>query len=304
MSIYDVIVLGGGPAGLSAAVYAQRAGVSVLLLEQTMYGGQMMSTPDIENYPGVPKLSGVDLVMQFYQQVTDLGVEILLEGAEAVELTGPIKEVRTASATYRGRTVIIANGAQRRKLGVPGEEALAGSGISYCATCDGALYKGKEVAIVGGGDTALEDALFLANHCALVHLIHRRDAFRGGKLLAQAVTARENIRIHYDSVTEEIHGSTRVEAMTLRNVKTQETTRLEVAGVFVAIGLVPENQIFAGQVELDAAGYILAGEDCKTNLPGVYAAGDTRTKTIRQIVTAASDGAIAAIEASNLVNAG
>lgn len=304
MSVYDVIVLGGGPAGLSAALYAQRAGVSVLVLEQTMYGGQMMSTPDIENYPGVPKLSGVDLVMQFYQQVTDLGVEILLEGPQSVELTGPVKEVRTAANTYRGRTVIIANGAQRRKLGVPGEEALAGSGISYCATCDGALYKGKEVAIVGGGDTALEDALFLANHCSRVHLIHRRDAFRGGKLLAQAVTARENIQIHYDSVTEEVHGDPRVEAISLRNVKTQETTRLEVSGVFVAIGLEPQNQIFAGQVELDPAGYILAGEDCRTNLPGVYAAGDTRTKTIRQIVTAASDGAIAAIEAANLVNAG
>mgnify|MGYP000944160015 FL=1 len=302
--MYDIIIIGGGPAGLSAAIYARRAGVSVLVLEQTMYGGQMMNTPEVENYPGVPLMGGADLAVEFYRQAADLGAEILLEGVESLDLTGEVKRVRTAGGEHEGKTVILANGAKRRKLGCPGEEQFAGRGVSYCATCDGAFFKGKEVAIVGGGNTALEDALFLSNHCTAVHLIHRRDQFRGGKILADAVLARANIQVHYDAAVEEIHGSAKVEAVTLRNLKTDERTRLPVAGVFVAVGLEPENGFVAGQVDLDKAGYILAGEDCKTNLPGVYAAGDTRTKTVRQIITAAADGAVAAIEASNRVNAG
>mgnify|MGYP000896845217 FL=1 len=302
--MYDIIIIGGGPAGLSAAIYARRAGVSVLVLEQTMYGGQMMNTPEVENYPGVPLMGGADLAVEFYRQAADLGAEILLEGVESLDLTGEVKRVRTAGGEHEGKTVILANGAKRRKLGCPGKELFAGRGVSYCATCDGAFFKGKEVAIVGGGNTALEDALFLSNHCTAVHLIHRRDQFRGGKILADAVLARANIQVHYDAAVEEIHGSAKVEAVTLRNLKTDERTRLPVAGVFVAVGLEPENGFVAGQVDLDKAGYILAGEDCKTNLPGVYAAGDTRTKTVRQIITAAADGAVAAIEASNRVNAG
>ena len=302
--MYDIIIIGGGPAGLSAAIYARRAGVSVLVLEQTMYGGQMMNTPEVENYPGVPLMGGADLAVEFYRQAADLGAEILLEGVESLDLTGEVKRVRTAGGEHEGKTVILANGAKRRKLGCPGEEQFAGRGVSYCATCDGAFFKGKEVAIVGGGNTALEDALFLSNHCTAVHLIHRRDQFRGGKILADAVLARANIQVHYDAAVEEIHGSAKVEAVTLRNLKTDERTRLPVAGVFVAVGLEPENGFVAGQVDLDKAGYILSGEDCKTNLPGVYAAGDTRTKTVRQIITAAADGAVAAIEASNRVNAG
>lgn len=300
----DVLIIGGGPAGLSAAIYAKRAGVSTLVLEQSIYGGQITNTPEVENYPGVLKISGADLAMLLYEQVNDLGVEVRLEGVESLDLTGPVKTVRTAQETYEARTVIIANGAKRRKLECPGEERLAGHGVSYCATCDGAFFRGKEVAIVGGGNTALEDALFLSNHCSMVHLVHRRDAFRGSKILADAVLARENIQIHYDSVTQEIQGDSKVSAIVLKNVKTDAVETVPVSGVFVAVGLAPDNGIFAGQVELDPAGYIVAGEDCKTSQEGVYAAGDTRTKEVRQIITAAADGAVAAVEAANRVNAG
>lgn len=300
----DVLIIGGGPAGLSAAIYAKRAGVSTLVLEQSIYGGQITNTPEVENYPGVLKISGADLAMLLYEQVNDLGVEVRLEGVESLDLTGPVKTVRTAQQTYEARTVIIANGAKRRKLECPGEERLAGHGVSYCATCDGAFFRGKEVAIVGGGNTALEDALFLSNHCSMVHLVHRRDSFRGSKILADAVLARENIQIHYDSVTQEIQGDSKVSAIVLKNVKIDAVETVPVSGVFVAVGLVPDNGIFAGQVELNPAGYIVAGEDCKTSQEGVYAAGDTRTKEVRQIITAAADGAVAAVEAANRVNAG
>ena len=208
--------------------------------------------------------------------------------------------VTTARGSYEAKTVILANGVKRRQLGCPGEERLAGRGVSYCATCDGAFFAGKVTAIVGGGNTALEDALFLSNHCSAVHLIHRRDSFRGSAILAQAVQKRENIVLHYDTVVEEIRGEDRVSGLALKNVRTGEETSLSVDGVFVAVGLMPDNGPFAGQVELDEAGYIKAGEDCRTSLPGVYAAGDTRTKAVRQIVTAAADGAVAALGAAGV----
>ena len=283
---YDVLILGGGPAGLAAALYAKRAGVSVLVLERSIYGGQVTNTPTVENYPGILNISGVDLAMALYEQVTGLGIEVRLEEPVSYQLDAPATAVATARGLYEAKAVIVANGVKRRTLGCPGEERLAGRGVSYCATCDGAFFQGAEVAIVGGGNTALEDALFLSNNCAAVHLIHRRDQFRGSSILAEAVKKRQNIHLHLNSVVEEITGEEKV----------------ELSGVFVAVGLAPDNAAFAGQLALDGAGYIQAGEDCRTNLAGVFAAGDTRTKEVRQIITAAADGAVAALGAANYVN--
>ncbi len=299
---YDVLILGGGPAGLAAALYAKRAGVSVLVLERSIYGGQMTNTPTVENYPGILNISGVDLAMALYEQVTGLGIEVRLEEPVSYQLDAPAKAVATARGLYEAKAVIVANGVKRRTLGCPGEERLAGRGVSYCATCDGAFFQGAEVAIVGGGNTALEDALFLSNNCAAVHLIHRRDQFRGSSILAEAVKKRQNIHLHLNSVVEEITGEEKVAGARLRDVTTGEETRLELSGVFVAVGLAPDNAAFAGQLALDGAGYIQAGEDCRTNLAGVFAAGDTRTKEVRQIITAAADGAVAALGAANYVN--
>lgn len=299
---YDVLILGGGPAGLAAALYAKRAGVSVLVLERSIYGGQVTNTPTVENYPGILNISGVDLAMALYEQVTGLGIEVRLEEPVSYQLDAPAKAVATARGLYEAKAVIVANGVKRRTLGCPGEERLAGRGVSYCATCDGAFFQGAEVAIVGGGNTALEDALFLSNNCAAVHLIHRRDQFRGSSILAEAVKKRQNIHLHLNSVVEEITGEEKVAGARLRDVTTGEETQLELSGVFVAVGLAPDNAAFAGQLALDGAGYIQAGEDCRTNLAGVFAAGDTRTKEVRQIITAAADGAVAALGAANYVN--
>lgn len=299
---YDIIIIGAGPAGLTAALYAKRYGLTPVVLEETIYGGQMVNTPEVENYPGIRQIAGAELSMAFYEQVAGLEVEIQLEGVIGCDLSGPVKRVTTATGTLEAPAVIIANGARRRKLDCAGEERLSGRGVSYCATCDGSFYRGKEVVIVGGGNTALEDALFLSNLCSRVHLIHRRDAFRGNKILVDALLKRENITVHYDSVVTEITGESVVSGVILQNLKTDATDVLTASGIFVAIGLVPENTLFAHQLELDRAGYIVAGEDCKTSLPGVYVAGDTRTKALRQIVTATADGAVAAFLAANQIN--
>ena len=226
----DILILGGGPAGLSAALYAKRAGLVPVVLERSIYGGQVTNTPEVENYPGILNITGVDLAMALYNQVTNLGVEIRLEEPVSYRLDADPKVVATPHETYEARAVIIANGAKRRTLGCPGEEVLSGKGVSYCATCDGAFFKGREVAIVGGGNTALEDALFLANNCSTVHLIHRRDQFRGSQILVDSVLARENIVVHYHAVVEEIYGNPRVEGIRLKNVLTGEASRLPVAG--------------------------------------------------------------------------
>ena len=234
--MYDVLILGGGPAGLTAALYAKRAGVSVLVLEKTIYGGQVVNTPMVENYPGIQTIAGADLAMALYDQVTSLGVEIRLEEPVSVQLDTNPKAIATARGLYEGKTVIIANGVKRRRLGCPGEEKFSGRGVSYCATCDGAFFRGKVAAIVGGGNTALEDALFLANHCSAVHLIHRREQFRGSQILAEAVKKRENIILHYNTVVEEIAGEDKVTGLRLKEVTTGKETLLAAEGVFVAIG--------------------------------------------------------------------
>jgi len=295
---YDIVIIGAGPAGLSAAVYARRAGLTVAVLEQNIYGGQIVNTPEVENYPGTGKTTGVELAMALYNQAAETGADIILEGVTEVRLQQDPKMVVTTGGEYEAGAVIIANGAKRRLLGCPGEDTFSGRGVSYCATCDGAFFRGKEVSIVGGGNTALEDALFLANNCSKVYLIHRRDQFRGSKILADAVVAKQNIEILYDSTVEEVSGSNKVEAIRVRNKLSGEEQSLPVAALFVAVGLAPENSLFAGQVELNEAGYIKAGEDCCTSCNGVFVAGDTRTKELRQIVTAAADGAVAATAAA------
>lgn len=295
---YDIVIIGAGPAGLSAAVYARRAGLTVAVLEQNIYGGQIVNTPEVENYPGVGRQTGVELAMALYNQAAETGADIILEGVTEVHLGQDPKVVVTAGGEYEAGAVIIANGAKRRLLGCPGEDTFSGRGVSYCATCDGAFFRGKEVSIVGGGNTALEDALFLANNCSKVYLIHRRDQFRGSKILVDAVVAKQNIEILYDSTVEEVTGSDKVEAIRVRSKLSGEETQLPVSALFVAVGLAPENSLFEGQVQLSEAGYIAAGEDCCTSCDGVFVAGDTRTKELRQIVTAAADGAVAATAAA------
>lgn len=295
----DIIIIGAGTAGLTAALYARRAGLDVLVLESGFYGGQIANTPEVENYPAIPKISGFDFSQALYDQVSGLGAQVKFEAVTAASLTGEVKSVSTAKNTYEAKTVIVANGAQRRKLGCPGEEQFSGRGVSYCATCDGSFFRGKEVAIVGGGNTALEDAIYLAGICSKVYLIHRRDAFRGNDILVKAVESRPNIEICWNSVPSAITGDQSVTGCRLTDTKTGENRELAVSAVFVAIGLVPDNAIWGGAVQLDPSGYILAGEDCRTNLPGVFVAGDTRTKPLRQLVTAAADGAVAAFEAGN-----
>lgn len=299
----DILIIGGGTAGLAAAIYGVRAGHSVTVLEKMpMPGGQIFNTPEVENYPGIPKISGFEFSQQIAKQAKDLGTKVVSRKITSVSLTEKEKIVVTNKEEYHAKTVIIANGAEHRLLGCEGEERLSGHGVSYCATCDGAFYKGKDVAIVGGGNTALEDALFLANSCSKVVLIHRRDSFRAHQVTVDAVLARENIEIVYDSVVESINGEKSVESISVKNVKDNTKRMIEVSGLFVAVGLVPDNSLFEGVVELGEGGYIRAGEDCHTNVPGVFVAGDTRTKLVRQLVTAAADGAVAAVEASNYIS--
>ena len=294
----DVLIIGAGPAGLTAAIYARRAGLSVTILESNMYGGQILTTPEVENYPSIKKISGWELAENLYEQATALGAELVFEEVRGLEDLGAHKKVLTATGALEARTVIIANGAKRRKLDVPGEDSHLGMGVSYCATCDGAFFAGKVAAVVGGGSTALEDALYLANLCERVHLIHRREGFRGQQTLLDAVMAHEKIEIHTNRVPTEVIGEGPVSAIRLRDTRSDAEETLTTDAVFVAIGLSPDNAIFAPLIQLDENGYILSGEDCRTNIPGIFAAGDTRRKTLRQIVTAASDGAIAATEAA------
>ncbi|MBR6701038.1 MAG: FAD-dependent oxidoreductase [Firmicutes bacterium] len=304
--MYDIVIIGAGPAGLTAAIYGIRAGLSVVVLESMMYGGQIAGTPEVENYPSIQKISGWQLAQNIYDQAVAQGVEVKFEAVEKIELgegnCGGIKTVVTPFNRYECKTVIIANGAKRRLLGCPGEEEFKGMGVSYCATCDGAFFRGKTTAVVGGGNTALEDSLFLSNLCEKVYLIVRKDKFRGEKRLAEAVLARENIEILYSHVVDRIEGDGLVSAVIVKD-SGGETKKLDVSAVFVAIGMVPDNGAFADVVELDDAGYIVADETCKTSCAGIFAAGDSRTKEVRQIITAASDGAVAAVAAANLVNA-
>ncbi len=301
--MYDIIIIGTGPAGLAAAIYGERARLSLLVIEkQPMSGGQIINTTDVDNYPGLQGVGGFELASKLRSHADAMGAEIITAEVKEVELLGDVKRVVTEDAVYEGKTVIIATGATHRKLGVAGEEELLGAGVSYCATCDGAFFRGKEVAVIGGGDVALEDALFLSRISSKVYLIHRRDEFRGAKSLQEKVFAAENIEIIWNTVAEEVVGEGKVEALALKNRVTGETYRLSVQGVFVAVGIQPNTELFRGMTELDKSGYICAGEEGNTSIPGVFAAGDVRTKQLRQVITAAADGANAVTSVEHYLN--
>lgn len=299
--MYDIIIIGAGPAGLTAAIYARRASKSVLVLEALSYGGQIINTPDIENYPAAMHISGYDFATKVYEQAQELGAEFVFEKAVGIKDNGDTKEVITDDNTYTAKAIIIATGSENRKLGVENEDKLVGRGISYCATCDGAFYRGKKVAVVGGGNTALEDALYLADLAETVYLIHRRDAFRGDESTVNALKERNNVKFIYNSNVTKLIAEKRLTAIEVTDKNTQKVTTIELNGLFVAVGRIPENQNFAQLIKLDDSGYVSAGEDCITNVPGIYAAGDNRTKSVRQLVTAAADGAVAATEAVRFV---
>lgn len=289
----DVIIIGSGPAGLAAAIYAMRAGLQTLVIEkQPMSGGQILNTVDVDNYPGLPGIGGFELGMSFRQHAEKLGAQFETAEVTAIEAAAEKEKiVVTTKERYSCRAVVLAMGATHRMLGVPGEETLRGMGVSYCATCDGAFFRGKTVAVIGGGDVALEDALFLARGCEKVYLIHRRDTLRGARSLQQKVFDTPNIEIIWDSVVESIDGENMVQMLQIRNKKTGEQTALSLQGVFIAVGITPDTGLVRGLMDCDESGYIVADETCVTSVPGIFAAGDLRTKKLRQIVTAAADGA-------------
>lgn len=290
--MYDVIIIGGGPAGLSAAVYAARASLRALLVEkQPMDGGQILNTAEVDNYLGMPGTGGFELGTKFAEHVKTLGVEHAAEEVTGIDCGGDVKKVTTREREYEAKALIYAAGARHRKLGVPGEEQFTGSGVSYCATCDGAFFRGKTVAVIGGGDTALEDALFLAKGCQKVYLVHRRDTLRGAKILRERARKTENIELVLESAIEEIVGGQNVQSVSLRRKGSDEKESLAVDGVFVAVGMEPETELLRGQADMDEHGYIIADESCESSVKNVYAAGDVRTKALRQIITAAADGA-------------
>lgn len=271
--MYDIIIIGAGTAGLTAAIYGVRAGKSVLVLEAKTYGGQIINTPKIENYPGIKEISGFEYAKNLYEQAKGLGAEIRFEQVTAIEAAESGKLVKTTKDSYECRSVILATGAKNRPLSLPREQELIGAGVSYCATCDGMFFRGREVAVVGGGNTALEDAAFLANYCSKVYVIHRRSEFRGEEKLVQSLKQKENVEFVLNSKVTALNGTDSLEALILQNVETKEEQTIPVSGVFVAIGQMPQNETFAGMVELDAHGYVKAGENCHTNADGIFTAG-------------------------------
>lgn len=293
----DVIIIGAGTAGLTAAIYALRSGKSVLVLEQGNYGGQIINTPKVENYPGIEQISGYEFASGLFRQAEKLGMEYRSEKVVAIR---PDKTVETSEGSYQAKALILATGAKNRPLGIENEEAYTGRGLSYCATCDGMFFRGKKVAVTGGGNTALEDAAFLSNYCERVYLIHRRDTFRGEEKLVSELRERENVEFLLNKTVQGLEGEPTLQAIILHDTITGGETRLEVNGLFVAIGQMPETEVFAGLVERDEKGYIVAGEDCRTSVGGIFAAGDCRKKTVRQLTTAAADGAVAALAAAQV----
>ena len=291
--IYDLIIIGSGPAGLAAAVYAQRAKLDTLVVEKAMVsGGQVLTTYEVDNYPGLPGIGGYDLGIKFREHADRLGARFVEDEVLNIQDggKGAIKGVVCQGKTYEARSLILATGAVHRKLGVPGEEELAGAGVSYCATCDGAFFRNKVTAVIGGGDVAVEDAIFLARMCSKVYLIHRRNELRAAKSLQENLLSLDNVEVIWDTVADSINGDGMVKSLSLTNVKNGQKRELDVQGVFIAVGITPESRAFEGLVDMDH-GYIRAGEDTVTSAPGIFAAGDVRTKPLRQIITAAADGA-------------
>ena len=299
--MYDIIIVGAGPAGLTAGIYARRASKKVLILEAISYGGQIINTLDIENYPVEAHISGYEFATKLYNQTKDLGAEILFEKVVEIKDNNDFKEVITTKNTYKAKTIILATGAENRKLKLKNEDELVGKGVSYCATCDGAFYKNKDVAVVGGGNTAIEDALYLTDIAHKVYLIHRRDSFKGEESILEKLKNKDNIEFIYNSNITKLNSDNRLNSIEITN-KDGSVKTIEVSGLFIAVGRVPENQNFAKIINLDESGYVIASEDCHTNKDGIFVAGDNRVKSVRQLVTATSDGAIAAIEAIKYIN--
>ena len=299
--MYDLIIVGAGTAGLSAAIYGVRAGKCVLLLEEKVYGGQIISASAVENYPGIRHISGYEFAEELHRQATELGAELKYEKVREIRKHSGFMTVKTGRGAYDCRAVILATGAKNRQLQVEREKELTGAGVSYCATCDGAFCKGKNAAVVGGGNTALEDAVFLSGYCQKVYLIHRRKEFRGEERLIQTLRGKENVELMLESQVVRLNGERHLESVVVRNDRTGKERELSVTALFIAIGQVPDNRAFADLVSLDAYGYIEAGEDCRTSSEGIFAAGDCRTKTVRQLATAAAAGAAAAVAACSYI---
>ncbi len=291
--MYDIIIIGAGPAGMTAALYGRRANKSVLVLEAKNYGGQIVNASSIENYPGIEKISGYDYATTLFNQITNLGVEIKYETVIKINSN---KEVTTTKNTYQAKSIIIANGAQNRHLNLPLETDFIGKGVSYCATCDGAFYKDKDVAVLGGGNTALEDAIYLSNLANKVYLIHRRDTFRGEEKYLKELETKENVEIILNSTITKLNGHEKLESITIQDKEKREK-EINISGLFIAIGQVPNNTIFKDIVDINDKGYIVSEDGVHTKTEGIYVAGDTRVKDLRQLTTAVSDGSIAAMTA-------
>ena len=290
--MYDIVIIGAGPAGLTAAIYGSRANKKVLVFESNAVGGQIVNTMDIENYPSMPHVNGYDFSNNLYKQATELGAEVKFEKVLSIE-DGETKKVTTSNSTYEAKTIIIAAGLENRTLNIPNEQELFGKGLSVCAVCDGGFFRGKDVAVVGGGNTALEDVLYLSNIVNKVYLIHRRNEFRADAKTVEQVKSKNNVEFILDSTISSINGENIVESIEVMN-KTGEVKTLPVSGLFIAIGKIPNTDYLENLIELDEQGFIKSDESCKTNIPGIFVAGDIRNKEVRQLVTATSDGAIAA----------
>ncbi len=296
--IYEVIIIGGGPAGLTAGLYTSRSMLHTLLIEVGLFGGQMTTTELIENYPGFPQgITGDELSRLMEEQAKRVGVEAVSGEVVEIKLKGDKKVVRTEESTYLCRTLIVSTGTEYRKLGVPGEKEFTGKGVSYCATCDAAFFQGSQIVVVGGGDSALTEALYLTKFAKELTIIHRRDALRGTKIYQERVFSNPKIKLLWNSVIQEIKGDSIVRTILVKNVKTGKVTELHAEGVFLFVGLLPRTQFLKGLVNLDEAGYVITDENCETSVKGVFAAGDCRKKLLRQVATAVGDGATAAFAA-------
>ena len=299
--MYDIGIIGGGTAGLTAAIYGQRAGKKTVVIEHANFGGQIVSSHKVENYPAIASISGAEYSMNLLNQAMNLGAEAAMEEVTGIRDEDGYKVIETKGKEDECKTVIIATGVTHRHMGMEKEIKLTGAGVSYCATCDGAFFRGKDVAVIGGGNTALQDADFLSNYCNKVYLVHRRDEFRGDNSLVETLKTRENVEFVLSATVKDIKGENMVEGLILNDKKTGEEFEKAVSGIFVAIGQIPQNQIFAETVKLDEYGFILASEDCLTSHPGIFVAGDCRTKEVRQLTTAAADGAVAALAACKYI---
>jgi len=299
---YDVVIVGGGPAGLSAGIYTARARLNSLLIERGAIGGQIINTEWVENYPGIDSIGGIDLTETMQKQAEKFGLETLIAEVTGIEIDGEQKVVKTSKGDFTAKSVIITGGSERQKLGIPGEAEFTGRGVSYCATCDGAFFRDKPVAVVGGGNAAITEALELTKFASKITVIHRRDELRATKILQEKAFSEKKIKFLWDSVVAEIKGETFVNQIKVRNVKTEQESVLDISGVFMAVGFKPNTDYLKGILELDAIGLIIANEKMETSVPGIFTAGDIRSNSIRQVIAAAGDGAVAAVNAERYIS--